>query len=131
MYKIFNEKIVKLPVMSYFFLTVACFIFDLIVFFVALSYLGNDYDVYSYAATLMLTLSSVWMSLDLFYIIWACSFFFKIPSPYDRMLIEAVIGFPTKIGKELGVVEEKPVKAPKGNDKKGNSASKNSGEHID
>ena len=73
LYQQYTVSVVKFPLMGYFILTCMQFVFDLIVFFIGLAVMGNDYDGNSYVSVLFLTLSSVFMSLDLFYILWVCS----------------------------------------------------------
>jgi len=109
----YTEKLVNIPIIVYFILTCVMFILDLVVFFVGVSLLSNDFEEYSYGSVMMLTISSVFMSFDLYYIIWATSFFFKMPDSLNRKVIEALIGFGQKIKNDLGivhVVEEKPPK---------------------
>jgi len=72
---------------------------DMIVFFIALGSFKPDYALESYAGVLLLTLSSVWMSIDLFYILFAASFLWKMPAEdsIGSMLMSTIMGFSTKL----------------------------------
>ena len=99
MFKQYNDKLIVIPVIVYFVLTCLQFVLDFVVFCVALAYMSDDVNTESYAAALMLCLSSVFISLDLYYIIWVASFKFKMPTEYSVEVITALIGFPTKLRK--------------------------------
>lgn len=58
----------------------------------------------------MLCFSSVFVSLDLYYIIWVLSFRFKMPSEYSTEIITALIGLPIKLKKRFPASE--PVSQP-------------------
>jgi hypothetical protein len=63
----------------------------------------------------MLCFSSVFLSLDLYYIIWVVSFKFKMPSEYSTEIITALIGLPIKMKKRFQSSE--PASQPQSNKK--------------
>jgi hypothetical protein len=89
------------------------FFFDVPAFFVGVAYLGNYFDNESYAATLILALASVNISLDLYYTLWACTMMIKFESPLGSNLVKALIGYPSGIGAMLGIVEKKKSSSSK------------------
>lgn len=124
----YDQPAIVYTTMSYFILTCIQFIFDLITFFVGCSFMKNDYDEYSYAGAMICCLSSVFLSLDLYYILWACSMLIKFENPTNHNLVQALIGFPQKLRKQFGI---EPVKKEsssssnaKGTDGKSTSSSK-------
>lgn len=78
----------------------------------------NDYDDHSYAGAMICCLSSVFLSLDTYYILWACSMLIKFENPTNHNLVQALIGFPQKLRKQFGI---EPVKSSS----KGNTSSNN------
>ena len=118
MFNVFKDAKVTLFVMIYFILTCVCFLFDLIVFFIALGNFKPEVGDESYAGVLLLTLSSVWVSIDLFYVLFAASFLFKITDEdgVNRMFMELIMGFPSKltalIDPEGKIIQQAPAKAP-------------------
>lgn len=106
MYQMYGgQKLSVILVIVYFVLSCVQFVLDMIVFFYALVYVKNDFDENSYPGALILALSSVFMSLDLYYIIWVLSFKFKMPSDYSTEIITALMGFPIKMKKRFGSSE--------------------------
>lgn len=100
----------------YFILSCVQFFLDLPAFFFGVAYTTNDFDERSYGGCLCLCMSSVFLSLDLYYILWACSMLIKFESPLGSNLVKALIGFPTGLGGMLGIVPTK-----KGGKSSGNS----------
>lgn len=90
--------------LAYFILTCISFMFDIVDFFIGVSYLQNGVTEYSYGATCILILSSIFVTLDLYYIIWAVSFKIKLPSSLSGVVIQALIG----IFKNLNAIFEEP-----------------------
>lgn len=90
----FTENVIKFPVMTYFIVTCLMLIIDTMDFFIGVSFMSNDYLPWSYAGCLILILSSVFMTLDLYYIVWAASHMIRLPSPTNLNLVLALIGFP-------------------------------------
>jgi len=117
MFNTFKDARVTLFVMIYFILTCVCFLFDLIVFFIALGNFKPEVGEESYAGVLLLTVSAVWMSIDLFYILFAASFLFKVTDEegINRMLMETFMGFTGKLSAKLDpegkIIQQAPPKA--------------------
>jgi hypothetical protein len=60
--------------------------------------MSNNYTIFSYSGTFILILSSVFLTLDLFFIIWAISFMIKLPSPQNGPVVLALtVGVFTKL----------------------------------
>lgn len=53
--------------------TVVCLVLDLIAFFIGVSYFSNDMSEYSYAGVSSVFLAAIFITLDLYYIIWVAS----------------------------------------------------------
>lgn len=87
--KNFEKSVGKLLIV-YFVLTCISLIADLCCFFVGLSLISNYETIFSYPGTFILILSSVFFTLDLFYIIWAISFLIKLPDPQNKAVVLAL-----------------------------------------
>lgn len=109
--KEYNEGWKKFTMMVFFIVTCVCFIFDITAFFFGIAWMSNNYTAFSYAGCLILCVSSVMVTLDLYYVIWICSMFFKFPLDVAQELIQALIGFPTKLNARFDIVIEVPKKA--------------------
>jgi len=116
--KSFNTMKIPLFLMIYFLLSLVCFIFDLIAFFIGVSLMSNeistytDYEtitsegvktetVYNYTVTaeafggpIVLILESIFLTLSLWYIIWIISCLIKLPGSISGMVAQTLIGFP-------------------------------------
>lgn len=95
----FTENIVKIPLLVYFILTMVMFIADVINFFVGVTFLSNVESEWSYAGCMILILSSIFITLDLYYLVWAASHVFRLPMPTSLNLVLALIGIPQKLAK--------------------------------
>lgn len=82
-------------VLVYFILTCCCFWCDIINFFRGVALItGNDYYLWSYSACVILIVSSVFVTLDVYYIVWVASHKIKLPLSLGGLICQAIIGFP-------------------------------------
>lgn len=82
----------KLWLMIYFVLTIVCLIFDVVCFFIGVSWNSNlSYD-WSYCVANILVFASVYIACDLFYIVWASSYIVKLPSPLNVHVVMGLLG---------------------------------------
>ena len=89
---------VKKYVLTYFILTCVCFWLDVINFFRGVALLsGNDYYLWSYSACVLLVVSSVFVTLDVFYIVWVASHKIKLSESVGGLVCQALMGFPSKL----------------------------------
>lgn len=60
--------------------------------------MSNNETIFSYPGAFILILSSIFLSLNLFYIIWAISFMIKLPTPINGTVVLALtVGVFTKV----------------------------------
>lgn len=107
--------------MIYFILSILCFLFDVIAFFIGVSLINNEISSFSdytylsgtgtvietrydysitaeaYGAPIVLILESLFLTLSLWYVIWAVSYLIKLPSNISGMVVLSLIGFPQKL----------------------------------
>lgn len=85
--------------MIYVILTQVCLLLDLIDFFIGVSkfnqkyFLTNDLpDYISYGSVVILVVSTIYITLDVYYTIWAVSQYLKLPASYSRPVMLALFG---------------------------------------
>ena len=81
--------------LAYFILTCLQFVLDLSGFFLGCAIMYGDYNEYSYASALITSMGSVFVSLDVYYIIWVFSNLIKFDAPEASLIVKALIGVPT------------------------------------
>ena len=131
---------ITLFLMIYTILSLVCFLFDVIAFFVGVSLMSNEISTWSdyeyldgtgtsiesrydyvitaeaYGAPIVLILESLFLTLSLWYIIWAVTYMIKLPSSIGSMVVMSLIGFPQKLTKHLAdpnAPEPEKVEKPK------------------
>lgn len=108
----------------YFLLTLFCFIWDLVCFFIAVAWNSNEVYDWSYCVANMLTFASIFVTCDLFYIIWSTGHLIKLPAPYNSQVVLALLGFYSKLLSHFPK-DPKPEKKPSSKpDKKTKAADK-------
>jgi hypothetical protein len=102
---------ITLFLMIYFLLSVVCFVLDLIAFFIGVSFTQNEASTftehaflagsgtvvetiqdfamtpYAYGAPIVLIMESLFITLSLWYIIWAASYAIKLPSSFSGLVV--------------------------------------------
>lgn len=75
----------------------------------------NDPGTYNYASALMASLGSVFISLDLYYIIWASTHLLKFDAPEASKIVKALIGVPSALRVDYGDPNKQKPVSKKGN----------------
>lgn len=87
--------------LTYCVLTGTCIVFDFICFCYGVGWTTAEMQWWSFGVTNMLVLGSLFLSLDLLYVVWALSYIVKLPSPTGINTILALVGAPSRLANML------------------------------
>ena len=99
-------------ILAYVGLTCLCAVLDIICFFTGVSWNSNDTEWWSYGVVNIFVLSSVYISCDLLYLIWAASQIIKLPHPIGFNTLLALIGIPNGLIKMAEQDQDAAVETP-------------------
>ena len=78
--------------MIYVILTSVCGILDVIDFFVGVARFGNQFYDNTYGAICILVISSVFITLDMYYAVWVIAQSIKLPPAFSKSVVLAMLG---------------------------------------
>ena len=96
----------RLLILAYFVMTCITAVLDVVCFFIGVSWNTNDTEWWSYGVANIFVLSSVYITCDGLYVVWALSQMVKLPSPTGLNTLLALIGFPSGLAKMLEQEQE-------------------------
>lgn len=102
----------RMLILAYVGLTCLCAVLDVICFFTGVSWNSNDTEWWSYGVVNIFVLSSVYISCDLLYLIWAASQIIKLPHPIGFNTLLALIGIPNGLIKMAEQDQDAAVETP-------------------